>query len=74
MKFGKTKLPFNKGKNIEGTIVGLTLAFLGALIFVDPISALIAATVGMLMEGIPCPLNDNFTIPLATGLVLLLLM
>lgn len=73
MKFGKTKLPFNKGKNIEGTIVGLTLAFLGALIFVDPVSALIAATVGMLMEGIPCPLNDNFTIPLATGLVLLLL-
>jgi phosphoserine phosphatase/dolichol kinase len=74
MKFGKTKLPFNKGKNIEGTVVGLALAFLGSLIFVDPVSALIAAGVGMIMEGIPCPLNDNFTIPLATGLVLLLLM
>jgi HAD superfamily phosphoserine phosphatase-like hydrolase len=74
MKFGKTKLPFNKGKNIEGTVVGLMLAFLGTLIFVDPASALIAAAVGMLMEGIPCPLNDNLTIPLATGLVLLLLM
>jgi dolichol kinase len=74
MKFGKTKLPFNKGKNIEGTAIGFLLAFLGAMIFVDPLRALIAAAVGMLVEGIPSPINDNFTIPLATGLVLALLM
>jgi phosphoserine phosphatase len=74
MKFGKTKLPFNKGKNIEGTIFGFLFAFLGAMIFVDPLRALIAAAVGMLVEGIPSPINDNFTIPLATGVVLTLLM
>ena len=74
MKFGKTKLPFNKGKNIEGTIFGFILASLGAMIFVDPVRALIAAAVGMLVEGIPSPINDNLTIPLASGLVLALIM
>jgi phosphoserine phosphatase SerB len=74
IKFGKTKLPFNKGKNLEGTIFGFICAFLGSIIFVDPIRALIAAAVGMLVEGIPQPINDNFSIPLVTGLVLTLLM
>jgi dolichol kinase len=72
MKFGKTKLPFNKGKNIEGTIFGLIFTFLGAMLFVDPARALLAATVGMLVEGIPSPINDNFTIPLSTGIILAL--
>lgn len=74
MKFGKTKLPFNKGKSVEGTLFGILLAFLGAMIFIEPCRALIAATIGMLVEGIPCPLNDNLTIPLVTGLVLLIIM
>jgi phosphoserine phosphatase len=74
MKFGKTPLPFNKGKNLEGTIAGLLFAFLGATIFVDPTKALIAAAVGMLVEALPLPLNDNFTIPLASGLTLLLIL
>ena len=73
IKFGKTKLPFNKGKNLEGTLFGLLLASLGAMLFVDPLRALIAASVGMLIEGIPSPINDNFTIPLASGLVLALI-
>ena len=73
IKFGKTKLPFNKGKNVEGTLFGFTLAFLGAMIFVDPFRALIAATVGMLVEGIPSPINDNFSIPLASGIILALI-
>ena len=74
MKFGKTRLPFNKGKNLEGTIAGFMFAFLGAMIFVDPASALIAAAVGMLVEGLPNPINDNLTIPLASGLILTLIM
>jgi HAD superfamily phosphoserine phosphatase-like hydrolase len=73
MKFGKTKLAFNKGKNLEGTIFGFILAFLGALIFTNPMIALIAAAVGMLVEGIPSPINDNLTIPLATGVILTLI-
>jgi len=75
MKFGKNRLPFNKGKNVEGTIFGLILAFLGAVIFfVNPMSALIAATVGMIVEGLPSPINDNLTMPLAAGLILTLIM
>ena len=73
MKLGRTPLPFNKGKNLEGTLFGFLFAFLGAMIFVDPARALIAATVGMLVESLPLPLNDNLTIPLASGLVLLLI-
>jgi HAD superfamily phosphoserine phosphatase-like hydrolase len=73
MKFGRTPLPFNKGKNLEGTLVGFLFAFLGAMIFVDPTKALIAAAVGMIVEALPLPLNDNFTIPIASGLTLLLI-
>ncbi len=74
MKFGRTPLPFNKGKNLEGTIFGFLFAFLGAMIFVDPVRALIAAAVGMLVEGLPSPINDNLTMPLASGLILTLIM
>jgi phosphoserine phosphatase SerB len=72
MKFGKTRIPFNKGKNLEGTLFGFLFAFLGAMIFVDPTRALIAAAVGMLVEAIPSPINDNLTIPLVAGLALAL--
>jgi HAD superfamily phosphoserine phosphatase-like hydrolase len=73
MKFGRTPLPFNKGKNLEGTLFGFLFAFLGAMIFVDPVRALIAAAVGMLVEALPLPINDNLTMPLASGLMLLIL-
>jgi len=73
MKFGRTRLPFNKGKNLEGTTFGFLFAFLGAMIFVDPTRALIAAAVGMLVESLPLPINDNLTMPLASGLTLLLI-
>lgn len=73
MKFGKHRLPFNKGKNLEGSIFGFLFAFLGALLFIDPIKALIATAFGMIIEALPLPLNDNLTIPIATGLILLLI-
>jgi len=73
MKFGRTHLLFNKGKNLEGTLFGFLFAFLGAMIFVDPTRALIGAAVGMLVEALPLPLNDNLTMPLASGLILTLI-
>jgi phosphoserine phosphatase SerB len=73
MKFGRTRLPFNKGKNLEGTLFGFLFAFLGAMIFVDPTRALIGAAVGMLVEALPLPINDNLTMPLASGLILTLI-
>ena len=73
MKFGKHPLPTNKGKSVEGTIAGFVCAFLGCLFFVTPVLALIAAAVGMLIEGLPNPLNDNLLLPLVSGLVLVLM-
>lgn len=73
MKIGKTKLPYNKGKNAEGSIFGFIFAFLGALIFIDPIKALVASSFGMLIEGLPSPINDNLTMPVVSGLILILI-
>lgn len=74
MKFGKHSLPTNKGKSVEGTITGFVCAFVGAMFFVSPLMALVAAAVGMLIEGLPNPLNDNLLLPLVSGLVLILMM
>lgn len=71
-KFGKTRFPFNKAKNLEGSILGFILAFLGATLFVDPIRAFISAIAGMLSECLPTPINDNLIIPLTTGILLTL--
>lgn len=72
-KLGRTVFPLNKGKRVEGSIFGFLFAFLGALLFVSHIEALVGAAVGMIMEALPTPVNDNLTIPLAAGLALLLL-
>jgi len=72
-KFGRTVVPFNKGKRLEGSVFGFLFASLGALVFVNPAKALIGATIGMLIEVLPLPISDNLTIPLATGLALTLI-
>jgi phytol kinase len=70
--FGKTSLLFNRKKNLEGTICGFTCAFLGALLFVSPLQALVAAAVGMFAESLPLPVDDNLVTPLSAGTVLIL--
>jgi len=69
-KFGRTTFPFNKGKQVEGSIFGFLFAFMGALAFVNPTQALIASAVGMLVESLPTPVSDNLTVPIVSGLVL----
>ena len=71
-KIGKTPFPFNKAKNLEGSIFGFILAFLGANLFVDPTRAVISAIAGMFIESLPTPINDNLIIPLARGIILTL--
>ena len=70
---GKTPIPFNKGKSLEGSIAGFFFAFFGALVFISPPQALVGATVGMFLECLPLPLNDNLSTPLASGALLTLL-
>ncbi len=68
--FGRTVLPFNKRKRVEGSVFGFLFAFLGSLLFVSPIKALVGAAVGMLMECLPTPVSDNLAVPIVSGLVM----
>jgi HAD superfamily phosphoserine phosphatase-like hydrolase len=70
---GRTVLPLNKGKTVEGSVFGFIFAFSGALLFVNnPIKALIGSAIGILVELLPLPIDDNLTIPLVAGLALIL--
>ncbi len=72
-RFGKTKIPFNRGKSVEGSIFGFVFALLGALLFVDPVTAIMGAASGLLIETIPLPIDDNLLIPLAAGASMILI-
>jgi len=72
-KFGSVTFPFNKGKNVEGSIFGFLFASVGAMLFVDPVKAFMGAAVGMLVECLPLPISDNLAVPLASGLVLMVI-
>jgi dolichol kinase len=72
--FGRTVLPFNKGKSLEGSLFGFFFAFLAGSYFVDPWIALGGAAVAMTVESLPLPLNDNLVTPMVTGAVLSLML
>jgi phosphoserine phosphatase/dolichol kinase len=69
----KKPLPFNSAKTAEGTLFGFFFAFLAGSIFVTPWIALIGAAVGMTVEYLPLPVNDNLIIPLFAGFALMFL-
>jgi len=69
--FGKTPLFYNRNKTVEGFICGFVFAFLGSILFVNPVNALIAVGVGMTVESIPFPIEDNLLIPLSSGMALM---
>lgn len=71
-KLGNKQIPYNKIKYVEGTSFGFIFAFLGSMLFVHPFKALIASAVGMFIESLPLPLNDNLVIPLFSGLALVI--
>lgn len=68
--FGRRTIPFNKGKTLEGSLIGFVFAFLAAAFFVDPFMAASGAAVAMFIESLPLPVNDNLVLPLATGALL----
>ncbi|MGQ9538626.1 MAG: hypothetical protein ACUVTE_03460 [Candidatus Bathycorpusculaceae bacterium] len=70
---GRKRLSFNKGKTFEGLAAGLFAGFLAALVYVNPLKALIAAATATIIECLPLPINDNLTIPLTTAFVLTLI-
>ena len=77
-RYGRIRHPFSKKKFLEGAIIGFIAGFIGAIIFVEAIPALIASLVAMIIEGIDLefrfnPLDDNIFMPLISGLVILLM-
>lgn len=64
----KHSYPFNKSKSIEGTLAGFSVAVLTCSIFIDPYISLIGCLVGMIVEVLPLPFNDNITVPFFSSL------
>ena len=70
--FGKNKLPINKKKSWEGSITFFLAAFAVLYFFVNPIKAILIAVIVTFVEMLP-KIDDNLTVPLSTGLLMLLL-
>jgi len=67
---GRTSIPFNKGKTLEGSIVGFAFAFLGGMFIIGPVMAFVGAITAIAVESLPWPLNDNIVTPVVTGAIL----
>jgi dolichol kinase len=77
VKVGRVPHPLSDKKFIEGSIGGFIFAFLGAMIFVSPVEALLATFFAVVVEAIDCVkgkrIEDNITIPLVAGITITLL-
>ncbi len=76
--FGKLKTRLSDKKLFEGTIAGAAFGGSAAMVFVSPIEAFIAGFIAMLFEAMEIRfnqklLNDNVTVPLVAGTVIVLL-
>ena len=68
IKMGRNKL--NKSKTLTGSATFFIATFIGSLAFVDPLTAFYASFIGMIVELLPLPINDNLTIPISVGSLL----
>ncbi len=77
IKVGRIRHPLSDKKFLEGSIAGFIFAFLGALLFVSPLEALLASFFAVTVEAIDSlkgrRIEDNITIPLVAGLTITLL-
>jgi dolichol kinase len=65
---GRHPNPLNGSKSMEGSLAGFIAATLACSIFTDPTTSVVGCLVGMLVEALPLPLNDNLTIPILSSL------
>ena len=77
-QYGSIESPWNKKKYIEGSIAGAVIGGIGAMLFVGPLEAVLAAIAAMIAEGVGLkigvnPLDDNIVMPIVAGAVMLLL-
>jgi len=77
-QYGKIGMPFNKKKYVEGGMAGGIAAAIGAMVFVAPLEAFLAAVAAMIAEGVGLKIrnqsvDDNIIMPLVAGGVMVLL-
>ena len=70
---GRTKLSYNRLKSLEGTLAGTLMGMLGGALFVDFRLAVIGSSIGMLVESLPLPFDDNFTVPISAATIMFLI-
>jgi dolichol kinase len=69
--YGTHRLPYNKNKSWEGSIT-FAITAIGIMYFFVPQQAILIGVLLALTESLP-RLNDNISIPLATGILMTLL-
>ena len=72
LHFGKIKHPLSKTKFLEGTIAGFVFGFIGALVFLPWLEAVLASSAAMIAEAIEIKIganqvDDNLIMPLVAG-------
>lgn len=71
VRFGKTKIM--DCKTLEGSFACFVVCFVCGIFFLPWPLAILGAFVATIMELLPLPLNDNFWVPVSSGLFLTLL-
>jgi undecaprenyl-diphosphatase len=75
-KFGMHKNPLNHQKSSEGSVAGILVSFFCIVLFFPWWIALLTSVIAMVvevLEGSLWHLDDNITVPLAAGIILLIL-
>ncbi len=67
---GKTSIPYNKNKTVEGTLIGFSTAFFTAIFFSPIKIVLIGVFTGALIESCNKFMEDNLFIPLVSGFIM----
>ena len=58
-KFGKLKFSFNKNKSIEGSVIGIIAATIGAMIFVPFFQAVLGSLIAMIVESFDVKMKNT---------------
>lgn len=66
--YGRHKLPWNRGKTIEGTI-GFAAGSMGAFLVMPTAGTLAIVLLSSIIESLPLKVNDNIVLPVAASLM-----
>ncbi len=70
--YGRYRIPYNHKKSIEGSMAYFASAFICSIFYIPLQTALIVSFVSCIIESLPIKI-DNLSVPLGTGLFLVLI-